>query len=175
MISVGTKRYNARVIGDGAGVVDPLLAHTRSQSGPFSHTYIPGTPNTTVVPTAVTQMRASDEMEKIESPPQAPAPVLSEAAGRPMADDVLTRDVYVEEHAVDGQAFHSRHAVVLRTRACLGAMNMAVLVFGCWILKHLAHQNAETHLFGWAVAGIFVLLGTCSGRPVACRCSRPVG
>ena len=114
-------------------------------------------------------------MEKIESPPQVPAPVLSEAAGRPMADDVLTRDVYVEEHAVDGQAFHSRHAVVLRTRACLGAMYMAVLVFGCWILKHLAHQNAETHLFGWAVAGIFVLLGTCSGRPVACRWSRLVG
>ena len=111
-------------------------------------------------------------MEKIESPPQAPAPVLSESAGRPIADDVLTRDVYVEEHAVDGQAFHSRHAVVLRTRACLGAMYMAVLVCGYWILKHLAHQNAETHLFGWAIAGIFVLLGTCSERPIACRWSR---
>ena len=59
----------------------------------------------------------------------------------------------------DGHAVHhSLQSVVLRSKVALAVTYLGVLVFGVWILEHLSRQHAETHRYGWAVAGIFVLL-----------------
>jgi len=88
----------------------------------------------------------------------------SEADNRPMlAEDALSRevarDVVVHDHVQDGERMHaSLQGVVMGSKLSLAIAYAGVLAFAVWILQHLFAEHAETHSFGWAVAGIFVLL-----------------
>eukprot|EP00277_Geminigera_cryophila_P000923 CAMPEP_0179411430 /NCGR_PEP_ID=MMETSP0799-20121207/3893_1 /TAXON_ID=46947 /ORGANISM="Geminigera cryophila, Strain CCMP2564" /LENGTH=498 /DNA_ID=CAMNT_0021183499 /DNA_START=163 /DNA_END=1655 /DNA_ORIENTATION=+ len=122
-----SKKYTARVIGNGAGV-----------------------------------MRSSDEMEACARPAAASLPQEAgrEAQDQPMlVEDHLAAEVYIKDDVHDGDhKSHSLQGWIMGSNVALGLVYTGIFIYGCWLLSHLFAEHAETHTFGWAVAGIFVLL-----------------